>query len=403
MASAGLFQQKIRQKGVRLIPDFDAFAAANPWVGSKVGAVQDLPSGGYEQQFQNATAYGWAFGQPYEVHGAIRDKFNALGGPGGLLGYPTTNETGTPDGKGRFNHFTNGSIYYHPAIGAFEVHGAIHAEWASLGSEAYGYPLTDETGSADGVGRFNHFRTFLPDGTTADASIYWTPGTGAHEVRGAIRVAWAGLGFEKSFLGYPVSDEHDSGGGRRSDFQNGSIFWTAAGGAQVQPQFFIVNAPSITFGSGISVGGSGCLTGFSDGTVHFTGHLHDSGFPSYDCLAVFAIKDADGRAYAASHSGHVSGTDELVGEDRRNLDWDDWGTNQLLQQNWSRIRAGATGGGKVDVTSDWSAQKIGEDVAAVVGVILSVIGLILGGGPANKSSNPNYNPEVNQEQVYPPI
>jgi uncharacterized protein with LGFP repeats len=90
----------------------------------------------------------------------------------------------------------------------------------------------DETGTPDGVGRFNHFRTFFPNGGTADCSIYWTPGTGAHEVYGAIRDKWASLGWEKSQLGYPVDAESDApNGGRIQHFQRGSIIWTQAGGA----------------------------------------------------------------------------------------------------------------------------------------------------------------------------
>jgi hypothetical protein len=42
------------------------------------------------------------------------------------------------------------------------------------------------------------------------------------------------------------------------------------------------------------------------------------------------------------------------------------------------------------VTSDWSPQKIGEDIAAVVGVVLAIIPLIFTGGSRNKSADPNY-------------
>jgi len=161
------------------------------------------------------------------------------------------------------------------------------------------------------------------------------------------------------------------------------------------PEYVKVDVPSITFGSGIAVGGNGRLTLFSDGTTHFQGHLHDSGLPSYDCLAVFTIKDADGYAYTASHSGRVHGTDE---SGSRDLDWDDWGTDDRLQQKWDRIRAGTTGGSQVNVTSDWSPQKIAEDVVAIVGAVLSVIPLVFGGGSSNKSSDPNYG----RPEDYPP-
>ena len=111
---------------------------------------------------------------------------------------------------------------------SFAVYGAIGEKWAQLGGEGgfLGSPLTDETGTPDGVGRYNHF-----DG----GSIYWTPQTGAHEVHGAIRDEWARMGWERSRLRYPTSDERGtSDGGRYSEFQGGAIVWTPEGGTDVR-------------------------------------------------------------------------------------------------------------------------------------------------------------------------
>src|SRR5882724_9720067 len=93
------------------------------------------------------------------------------------------------------------SIVVESSAGAFEVHGAIRDKYLALGAEAsiLGYPRTDESGTPDGVGRFNHFQ---------GGSIYWTPGTSAHEVHGLIRGLWSILGWETNpQLGYPISDE----------------------------------------------------------------------------------------------------------------------------------------------------------------------------------------------------
>ncbi|MES2883964.1 MAG: hypothetical protein V4709_04125 [Pseudomonadota bacterium] len=110
----------------------------------------------------------------FKVYGDIAHKYNALGGPKGFLGKPLTDETGTPDGVGRFNHFEHGSIY-------------------------------------------------------------WTSKTGAFEVHGSIREKWKSLGWEKSKLGYPVSDEQDlPGGGKVSKFQNGRLCWRADKGVWVE-------------------------------------------------------------------------------------------------------------------------------------------------------------------------
>ena len=170
--------------------------------------------------FQGGSIYWTRATGAWEVHGAIRAKWAALDWERSVLGYPLTDETPTPDGVGRLNHFQGGSIYWTRATEAWEVHGAIRAKWAALRWErsVLGYPLTDETPTPDGVGRFNHFQ---------GGSIYWTPATGAWEVHGAIRDLWSSLGWERSALGYPVSDELDTplGRGKVSHFQRGSVYW----------------------------------------------------------------------------------------------------------------------------------------------------------------------------------
>jgi uncharacterized protein with LGFP repeats len=111
---------------------------------------------------------------------------------------------------------------------SFAVYGAIGDKWAQLGREDgfLGAPLTDETGTPDGVGRFTHFQ---------GGSIYWTPQTGAHEVHGAIRDRWQSMGWEGSRLRYPISDERStSDGGRYSTFQGGTIVWSPHKGTDVR-------------------------------------------------------------------------------------------------------------------------------------------------------------------------
>jgi hypothetical protein len=162
------------------------------------------------------------------------------------------------------------------------------------------------------------------------------------------------------------------------------------------PEWFVLDVPSITFGSGLAVGGHARLTAFSDGTTHFQGHLHDSGFVSYDCLVVVTLKDADGRAYPASKSGRVRGTIE---PGSRDLDWDEWGMNEVIRDNWSKIRNGGHGSWKAEVTSDFTPTKIAELVVAAVGIVLAIIPLVFsGGGSSNRSSDPDYG----RPEAYPP-
>lgn len=171
----------------------------------------------------------------FDVFGAIGEKWVAMGWETSPLGFPVTAEQPTFDGVGRRQNFQGGMISWRPDTGAFAVWGLIGTRWLEIGSEQFGYPVTDETPTPDGHGRFNHFRAFRPDGSViGDSSIYWLPETGAHEVFGAIRDKWASLGWETSPLGYPVTAEQDHQGGRIQRFQGGALFWTPQGGVVVQ-------------------------------------------------------------------------------------------------------------------------------------------------------------------------
>ena len=171
---------------------------ANGLLGPALTPELGAANGGLKQDFQNGSIYWQAATGAHEVHGLIRAKWLALGGEESFVGYPTSDETAARDTVGRFNQFQGAVVFWHPDTGAFELHGLILARWNEMGSESsvLGYPATDETATADGVGRFNHFE---------HGSIFWTPVTGAHEVLGAIRLRWAELRWERGLLGYPIA------------------------------------------------------------------------------------------------------------------------------------------------------------------------------------------------------
>ena len=206
-----------------------SFGGASGWLGATLTPIRTCPDGiGKYQHYANGSIYWHPQTGAHEVHGLIRARWSSLGWEKSFLGYPLTDESKCPDGIGRYNHFQGGSIYWSPATGAWEVHGAIRNKYASLGWEKsfLKYPLTNESKCPDGIGRYNHFQ---------GGSIYWSPATGAHEVHGAIRAHWASIGWEKSFLKYPVSDELVvfGGAGRISHFQKGSIYWSPTAGVRV--------------------------------------------------------------------------------------------------------------------------------------------------------------------------
>lgn len=178
----------------------------------------------YEPQANDGLIIARALGKPTCPNtpgftgGAIDQKFQALGGCTSFLGGPTTGERQTPNGKGRFNHFEHGSIYWTPDTGAHEVHGVIRDAWEVAGWEAggLGFPTSDVTATEDKVGSYSNFQK---------GAVYVSPTTGAHSVYGKILAKWTEMGLERGELGYPISDEYDISGGRQSDFEHGSIKW----------------------------------------------------------------------------------------------------------------------------------------------------------------------------------
>ncbi|OYO12158.1 hypothetical protein CGZ98_08225 [Enemella evansiae] len=159
---------------------------------------------------------------------AIETKYRATGGADGRLGAPRTGEWCDLVDGGCYSHYAGGSIYWSRATGAHTVWGAIRDRWAGLGWERgqLGYPTSDEfCGLRDG-GCAQRFTGGL---------LYWTPQTGAQPVWGAIGQAYADQRWETGRLGYPIGPERCGlrDGGCFQEFQGGAIYWSPGTGAWV--------------------------------------------------------------------------------------------------------------------------------------------------------------------------
>ncbi|HZO76388.1 MAG TPA: hypothetical protein VFB60_29585 [Ktedonobacteraceae bacterium] len=185
--------------------------------------------GGYAAYFERGTIIIRWNSRAYVVYEEIYGHYRELGDVRGALhlpevGLPESDEEVAPGG-GRRSRFERGDIYWHPATGAHEVHGAIREHWLALGGTAsfLGYPTSDEmsvTRGSSEIGRSQHFQH--------GAVIYWSPETGAWEVHGEVRRALEErFGGVTGGLGFPVSDEKDTPAftGRFNNFQNGVIVW----------------------------------------------------------------------------------------------------------------------------------------------------------------------------------
>ncbi|HET6521492.1 MAG TPA: hypothetical protein VFG47_16985, partial [Geminicoccaceae bacterium] len=197
------------------LPIQDSFTAVRPPLGTAHAAY-----------FEKGMIVARTDGRAFEVHGRIYERYRDLNDVRGVLEYPDSDEEAAPGG-GRRSRFTHGDIYWKGSTGAAEVHGAIRARWEALGGSAglLGFPVSDEERVMAGtreLGRFSRFENGV---------IYWSPRTGAQEVHGAILAEWENAwGGATGPLGFPTSDETPTpkSGGRFSNFEGGCLVWHPA-------------------------------------------------------------------------------------------------------------------------------------------------------------------------------
>lgn len=136
------------------------------------------------------------------------------------LGAPQGPITACPDGHGKFRHFAHGSVYWTPETGAHEVHGAIRDAWASMGWERsyLGYPVSDELTVPDTIGRISHFQ---------GGTVYWRPERGAFAVHADVMEVYGQHRWEQGVLGYPI-EPTQMGSPKTQRFEGGIVRGGAA-------------------------------------------------------------------------------------------------------------------------------------------------------------------------------
>jgi hypothetical protein len=188
---------------------------------------------GKRTQFLNGPIYWSAAGGAHPVVNSFLNRWGVHGYEAGWLGYPTTDEIVHADAIGRRQEFQNGAIYVSipNAIGSAIRNGPIRDKWNDNNAETpgslLGYPTGDEIGLPDGVGRMARFERGV---------IYSHPVYGAQPVTGAILAYWGLMGYEQSDWGYPLDDQYtDSNGVPVQDFQNDTVEVQVAAGGVTGP------------------------------------------------------------------------------------------------------------------------------------------------------------------------
>lgn len=148
------------------------------------------------------------------MSGGIRNLWEGQGWERGQMGYPTGEETATADG-GVYQTFQGGTAYWHPGSDSYFVHDAIFDTYGSYNWERgeLGYPLTDETASANG-GVFQRFQ---------GGTVYWSARTGSHAVPLSMLELYGQHGYVRGHLGYPTSEPYWDGNREKQNFEHGVL------------------------------------------------------------------------------------------------------------------------------------------------------------------------------------
>lgn len=201
----------------------DAAQAKADSIGTCVNNEYDVADGkGKQEDFSAGTAYWSPETGAHALYGAINARYAEIGGPGSWLGFPLNDEQGTPDGKGRFVHFQNGSIYWTADTAAWAIPGDMFEAWGANGYENgdLKYPV----GPAEQVGQ-GYTQNFQ------DGVLTRNPDNSHHIVHGAIGAKYKDMGGATSALGYPTGEEQPVNGGFFQAFEHGNLYWSADSGA----------------------------------------------------------------------------------------------------------------------------------------------------------------------------
>ena len=252
----------------------------------------------------------------------------------------------------RVSHFDGGDIYWSAATGAHELHGAILQEWIQggwFGSPDMGLPTTDETSTPDNRGRFNRFQ--------GGGAIYWTSGTGAHALLHPIVDRWDKLRGVNSYLGYPTSDQSPwtspwpaSQSGYIASFERGQLFATPAGIVEMPTSvtFPVKGNPGVTAGN---LDYSATLTLKSNGDWSFSTWVFDDAALGYDFQFNASLTAPGGIWLGCVHSGNVAGKTSTGGS--RTDNYSESGNHKWIAAYWTALASA-----QLNVTLDYQPNGV---------------------------------------------
>ncbi|MFC5338897.1 hypothetical protein ACFPII_10335, partial [Leucobacter denitrificans] len=235
-------------------------------LGFPKGVESGLPAGA-KQEFEKGTIYYTGSTGAGSVNGAIKELYESHGGPNGFMGYPVGVEQRVSGAVKQ--EFANATVYYTGATGAASVHGAIRAKFEELGGvlSFLGVPIDEE------IIEGNFIRQEFARGTA-----FYSGATGVSTVNGAIRTLYLENGGSGGYMGHPKGSEVISRGVVRQEFSNATAYYTGRTGAAAlhgQMRDFYYEIGDIESYLGLPIGssfGDSHFSGqeFERGTAYFS-------------------------------------------------------------------------------------------------------------------------------------
>ncbi|MGV9248126.1 hypothetical protein [Streptomyces sp. NPDC003710] len=131
----------------------------------------------------------------------------------------------------------------------------------------------------------------------------------------------------------------------------------------ILPTDVVINR-NVTFSGGVPVGGWYSLSVFRSGSYNYSGHMHDSGAPSYNFASVCVVRFANGTAFVFETGGRMHGTFE---SGSRDYNWNRSAMHQSIRDAYQ-----TSGGG-------WNARcssQVNADLNALVNSTIQRVGYV---------------------------
>ena len=196
----------------------------------------------------------------YVVTGSALTQYLQLGGPTGVLGYPTSDVT-----AGGRQMFQAGAVAGSPAQA---VTGAILTKWQSLGFESgvAGSPISTASAFLTARGTSGLMQSFA-NGQILAATSGPLAGKGFF-VTGLVLARYAAGGGPSGNLGAPLTDERPLNGQQRQDFEGGYVYYNLGDSIAIESD--TPRQPAVSVSPGTTRAGTSVhvvIAGFNNGAT----------------------------------------------------------------------------------------------------------------------------------------